>query len=103
MKTKILSIAVTLFAAASFSQVALAGPSFPIHRTTSGPSARTTGFVMKSDICKDTTCCTKKLVTNAAFGGRGSHSSFKKVRACESSCAVSAKDKQLVCRKGSRA
>ena len=103
MKTKILSLTVTLFAAASFSQVALAGPNFPIHRATSGSSARTAGFVMKSDACKDMTCCTTKLVTNAAFGGRGSHSSFKKVRACETSCAVPAKDKQLVCRKGSRA
>ncbi len=103
MKTKILSLAVTLFAAASFSQITLAGPSSPIHRATSRSSARTAGFVMKSDVCKDVSCCTTKLVANAALGGRGSHSSFKKVRACENSCSVSAKDKQLVCRKGSRA
>jgi hypothetical protein len=103
MKTKILSLAVTLFAAASFSQVALAGPSFPIHRATSGSSARSAGFVMKSDVCKDQACCSTKWVANAAFGGRGSHSSFKKVRTCEKGCAVPGKDKQLVCRKGSRA
>jgi hypothetical protein len=103
MKTKIFSLAAMIFAAASLGPVALAGPTFPIHRATSGPAASSAGFVMKSDACKDTTCCTTKTITNAASGGRGANSSFKKVRACEKSCAMSADEKQLVCRKGIRA
>lgn len=103
MKTKILSLAVTLFAAVSLSQVALAGPPMPIHRLTSGPANRPAGFVMKSEACKGMPCCKTKLDNNSALGGRGATSSFKKVRACEKSCTVPAKDKRAVCGKGSRA
>ncbi len=103
MKTKILSLAATLFAAVSLSPAVFAGPSHPIQRHSSGPTARSAGFAMKSDACKDMSCCTTKMVINAALGGRGSHSSFKEVRACEKSCPLPSKEKHLVCRKGSRA
>jgi hypothetical protein len=103
MKTKIVSFAATVFAAVTFSQIALAGPPMPIHRATSGPANRPAGFVMKSEACKAMPCCKTKLDNNSALGGRGANSSFKKVRACEKSCTVPAKDHGAVCGKGRRA
>lgn len=102
MKTKILSLAVTAVAAISLSPVAFARPDFPVKRATSGASARG-AFIMQSEVCKGVDCCTTKWVAHPALGGRASHSSFKKVRACNDKCAVPVKDKRLVCRKGYRA
>ena len=101
MKTKILSIATAVMAIAAATPAAFARPDFPVKRQTSGAPARS-GDRMP-DHCSGMSCCTTKWVSNAALGGRGATSSFKKVRACEKSCTLSAKEKRLVCRKGTRA
>ena len=102
MKTKILSLATAVMAIAVGAPAAFARPDFPVKRLTSGAPARS-GDRMP-DHCSGMSCCTTKWVSNtAALGGRGSHSSLKKVRACEKSCTLSAKEKHEVCRKGTRA
>jgi hypothetical protein len=103
MKTNILNLAATLFAVASLSPVALAGQNFPVRKQTSGPVTGKADCCMTNSVCKDVPCCTDKTVASTAFGGRGSSSSFKKIRACESSCTVADGDKRDTCRKGSKA
>ena len=102
MKTKMLNFAATLFAVASLAPVALAGQSYPIQRQTSGP-AKKADCCLTQEACKGVACCTSKMKSSSALGGRGSHSSFKKIRTCESSCTISGGDKKTVCRMGSKA
>ena len=100
MKTKILSFAMAVLAVAAAAPVS-AQPDFPVKRLTSGPAANSTSRM--PDHCYGMSCCTTKWVSNPAFGGRGATSTVKKVRACADSCHISAKDRQLTCRKGKSA
>lgn len=99
MKTKSITFVVAVLAAAA--PAAFGRPDFPVKRLTSGP--RTATVERMPEHCSMSCCTTKWKSTNAALGGRGSSSSFKKVRACTDSCGVSSKERHMVCRKGSRA
>ena len=101
MKNKTLSIATAILAITAAVPAAFARPDFPVQRLTSGRAVSTN--TRMPDHCSGMSCCTTKWVSNQALGGRGASSSFKKVRACTDSCQVSAKERKMVCRKGSRA
>ena len=102
MKTKMLHFAAATFSAvALLGPVALAGPSFPIKRQTSGPATHSDCCVTQAS-CKDSSCCSTKMKSNPAPGGKASHSSFEKVRICTSTCTVANADKAAVCRAGSK-
>jgi hypothetical protein len=100
MKTKILSLAATLFAVASISSFAMGGQDMPHRALTSGAANKTAACCAMHGKAKDKACCTTKTVTNAALGGRGATSSTKKVQACKMSCEMPAKAKPASCCKG---
>ncbi len=101
MKTKMLHFAAALSAAALLGPVALAGQDHPIKRQSSSPATSTDCCLMQES-CKDASCCDTKMSANAAPGGKASHSSFKKVRACTSTCKLDATDKAAVCKVNSK-
>jgi hypothetical protein len=100
MNTKFLKLAA--LAAISFSSVAVAGQSFPIKRSTTGPVAKTDCCTMHN-VCKGSDCCATKTVRNGPLGGRGAISYFKRVRTCKSDCQVPTVEQKPVCRKDARA
>lgn len=97
MKTKIASLAATLFAVASFSSFAFGGQDFPVQRQTSGAANKTASCCATHDRSKCKSCCTTRTVPNPTFGGRGSNSSFKKVHSCTMDHRTPAKTKQGSC------
>ena len=101
MKTKMLHFAAALSAAALLGPVALAGQDRPIKRQTSGPAARTDCCLTHAS-CKDASCCSTKMSANPAPSGKASHSSFKKVRVCTSTCSVATTDRASVCKVNSK-
>jgi len=99
MKTKILTIAAAAFAITIAAPVANARPDFPVKPQTSGQASKPTNRM--PDHCGMTCCATKWVPT--AGPGRASSNSFRKIRTCTNDCAVTAKDRHEICRKGSRA
>ncbi len=97
MKTKIASLAATLFAVASFSSFAFGGQDFPVKRHTSGTASKSASCCATHDRIKCKSCCTTRTVPNPTFGGRGSNSSFKKVHSCTMDHRTPAKAKQGSC------
>lgn len=97
MKTKIVSIATTLFAVASLSTSAFGGQDFPVKRHTSGAATKAASCCATHDSTKCKSCCTTRTVPNPTFGGRGSNSSFKKVHSCTMGHGMPAKAKQGSC------
>lgn len=97
MKTRITSLAATLFAVASLTTFAFARPDFPVKRQTSGAATKAASCCATHDSTKCKSCCTTRTVPNPTFGGRGSNSSFKKIHSCKMDHGMPAKAKHGAC------
>lgn len=105
MKTKLLNLAVAIFAVASLSSVALADPSASqaISRPLNKPNSSSHTRHELNDRCKADSCCGTKTVADGVSGGRAAHATFKRVVTCDKICSIASVDQRSVCRKGMRA
>jgi hypothetical protein len=97
MKTKITRIAASLFAAAIVVPSAFAGMGVPRFDNWGSDTQKS---APQAEACKGSSCCTTKVEAGNPLG-RSGQASATKVRACEKSCKIPAKDQKEACKKGS--
>ncbi|MBX3742084.1 MAG: hypothetical protein KF712_13890 [Akkermansiaceae bacterium] len=103
MNTKLTTIlGAILFAAASFSPVAMAKPgSFDFPRKSDTSPRKPAAVHCYSSACAGISCCVTRTKTEFAPNGKGMIT--RRVRACTSECPVPVSQHKAVCRVGSRA